>query len=455
MGGESDRLIADMPTIPPSPAASGAALARTASGSFALQVTNTIASVVTTIVLARLMELSAFGTYSWVVATVYLLTVPAVLGADRLLIRDVAVYLTSQAHAHVHGLLRRSIQLVFVTCTVIIGVIALVVLIVDPAADPATEPALLIGLLALPALSLGFIFQSALMGMHKVVVGQFSELLLRPALLVTLVLLGAVLLGAPISAPAAVSFFTASAFISAIVAFIVLRRRMRSTLTPAAPVYESRRWLAAAFGLVLLSGTLFINGQIGVVLLGVMGQHNSAGLYAVAQRGALLVVFPLLALNAAIAPTAARLWAAGDVRQLQRLVTLGARGALLVSIPIAIAFILAGEPLLKAVFGPAFAAAAVPMAILSAGQIANAATGSVTTLLMMTGNEKRAGFGIAAGLALNVGLGILLIPTYQATGAAVAAATGLVVANLIHVVVARSTLRIDSTALGLPPRSAT
>jgi O-antigen/teichoic acid export membrane protein len=452
--GERDRLLSEEVAPAPTPNKFGgkAALARTASGSFALQVTNTAAAVVTTIILARLMEVSAFGTYSWVVATVYLLTVPAVLGADRLLVRDVSVYLDSGAAGHVRGLLRRAVQLVLVTCSVIVTVIAVAVLILDPGTDPQTEPALLIGLLALPALSLGFIFQSALMGMHKVVVGQFSELLLRPALLVALVLLGAAFLGAPISAPMAVGFFTASAVISAAIAFVVLRRRMRTTINPAAPAYESRRWLAAAVGLVFLSGALFINSQIGVVLLGVLDQHDSAGIYAVAQRGAMLVVFPLLALNAAIAPTAARLWAAGDVRQLQRLVTMGARGALLVSVPIAIAFILAGDVLVKLIFGPAFAAAALPMAILSAGQIANAATGSVTTLLIMTGNERRAAFGIAAGLALNVGLGLLLIPSYQATGAAVAAASGMIVANLIHVVVARSSLRIDSTVLGLPPR---
>jgi O-antigen/teichoic acid export membrane protein len=250
-----------------------------------------------------------------------------------------------------------------------------------------------------------------------------------------------------------VTFFVASAFVSAVVAFIVLRRRMSSLLGATRPAYDSRRWLAAALGLVLLSGGLFINSQIGVVLIGLLDQHEIAGLYAVAQRGALLVVFPLLALNAAIAPTAARLWAAGDVRQLQRLVTYGARGALLVSVPIAIAFILGGEVLLRLVFGQEFAAAALPMAILSAGQIANAATGSVTTLLMMTGNERRALFGIVAGLGLNAGLGILLIPSYHATGAAIAAASGLVVANLIHVLIARSTLLIDSTALGIPPRT--
>lgn len=435
-------------------AVSARALVKAMSGGLGLNVVNTAAAVVTTIVLARAMELDAFGTYSWVVASVYLLSVPALLGVDRLLVRDVAVYLGRSAHGLARGLLRRSIQLVVATCTAICGAVILAALTLAPAADAAAAVALTIGVLALPALALAWVAQAALMGMHHVVAGQFAELLLRPVLLLAMVLVAVLVAdGARIDAPFAAALFTSGAFVSAAVAFALLWRRMRA-LPPAAPAYESRRWLAAALSLVLLSGALFVNSQIGVVLLGVLDQPESAGLYAVAQRGALLVAFPLLALNAALAPTAARLWARAEVAQLQRLVTLGARGVLAASAPIAVVFILGGEPLLGLVFGAAFAAAAPALAILSLGQLVNAATGSVTTLLMMTGNQWRAGVGIAIGLALNLGLSVVLIPTLHAAGAAIAAATGLLVSNLIHVAMARRALGLDPTGLGLAPRRA-
>jgi O-antigen/teichoic acid export membrane protein len=225
-----------------------------------------------------------------------------------------------------------------------------------------------------------------------------------------------------------------------------------ATITPDTPVFESRQWLAGALGLVVLSGALFINSQIGTVLLGLLDEAESAGLYAVAQRGALLVAFPLLALNAAIAPTAARLWANGEVGQLQRLATLGARGVLLVSLPIAIAFVFAGEQLVTLVFGATFTGAALPLAILTLGQLVNAATGSVATLLMMTGEQRRAVVGIGVGLVLNLGLGMVLIPGYGATGAAIAASVGLVAANLIHTLMSRFSLGIDPTVVGLGAR---
>jgi O-antigen/teichoic acid export membrane protein len=428
------------------------ALARAASGSFALNIVNTVAAILTTVLLARVMDLVAFGVYSWVMATVTLLTVPAVLGVDRLLVRDIAVYIGRDAYGHVRGLLRRSGQLVLTTCLLIAAAAVLAVWLAGAATDPGTVLALAVGMLALPLLAFGRVAQSALIGIHQVVVAQLPDLLLRPVSL--LVAAGAVfLVGMRLDAPQAVALYTASTAVSLVYASILLHRHMRTVLRPARPAYETRRWLGAAFALVLLSGGLLVNSQIGVVLLGLLDGPESAGLYAVAQRGALLVAFPLMALGAALAPTAARLWAANEVGQLQRLVTLGARAVLVASVPIALVFVVAGEGILGLVFGASFVVAGSALAVLSLGQLVNAATGSVATLLVMTGNTWRASLGIVAGMVLNLVLAILLIPAYHTVGAAVAAAASLVIANLIHVVMARRTLGIDPTAMGRAPRS--
>lgn len=426
-------------------------IARTASGGLALNVFNTGATVLSTVLLARVMDLAAFGTFSWVIATVALLTVPAVLGIDRLLVRDVAVYLGSDAHGHVRGLLRRSGQIILVSCVLIASAVSAAVWVAGGAVDSATVVALAIGIVALPLLAYGRAAQSALMGIHQVVVSQVPELLLRPA---TLLLMAGVVfvLGMRLDAAQATALFTASSAVGLVLAAYLLRRGLGSSVRPARPAYESRRWLIAAFALVLLSGGQMINSQLGIVLLGVLDTPQSAGLYSVAQRGALLIAFPLMAAGAALAPAAARLWAAGEVGQLQRLMTFGARAVLVVSVPIALIFVFVGGSLLGLIFGAGFAGGGGALAVLSVGQVANAATGSVATLLVMTGNTWRAGLGIAAGTALNVVLAPLLIPVSGAVGAAVAASAALIASNLILVVVARRTLGIDATAIGLPVR---
>ncbi len=448
----------DPPQPDPGVSVSGAALrdtgrhlARAASGGLALSVFNTGATVLATVLLARVMDLAQFGTYSWVVATVVLLTVPAVLGIDRLLVRDIAIYASRAAHGHVRGLIRRSAQLIAVSCVLIAAGVGLAVWLAGGAADAATVVALAVGIVALPLLAYGRAAQSALMGIQHVVLAQLADLLLRPAAL--LLMVGAIFLaGIRLDAAQAVTLFTASAAPSLVLALILLRRRMRTAVPMAEPAYDSRRWLGAAFALALLSGGQLINSQLGIVLLGLLDEPESAGLYAVAQRGALLIAFPLMAAGAALAPTAARLWAARQTTQLQRLVTFAARGVLIASVPIALVFIFAGDRVLELVFGPGFAPAGGALAVLSVGQLVNAATGSVATLLVMTGNTWRAGLGIIAGTVLNLVLAPVLIPAHQTVGAAVAASAALVVSNVILVVMARRTLGIDTTAIGLPAR---
>jgi O-antigen/teichoic acid export membrane protein len=428
-------------------------LGRAAGGSFALNIVNTGAAVATTVLLARVMDLAAFGIYSWVVATVSLLTVPAVLGIDRLLIRDIAVYAGRAAFGHARGLLRRSAEMMLVTCAVIVAAVAMATWLSGNLASP-TAVALAVGMVALPLLAFGRLAQSALMGVHQVVVAQVPDLLVRPLMLLVIVAVAAAGIAGRLDAPAAVALYTASVAAGLAVAAYFMRTRLARLLPPARLAFESHRWVGAAFALALLSGGAVANSQIGVTLLGVLDKPEAAGLYAVAQRGALLVAFPLMALNAALAPTAARLWSGGRVTELQRLVTLGTRTVLLASAPVALIFVLLGGQVLELVFGAGFVAAAGALALLSSGQLVNSATGSVATLLIMTGNTWRAGLGILAGLTLNVVLGVVLIPAYHEAGAAIAAASSLVVANLIHVIMARRFLGIDTTPVGLPPAQA-
>ena len=293
------------------------------------------------------------------------------------------------------------------------------------------------------------------MGLHKVVVGQFPDLLLRPTLLLAGVVFVLAAFGPPLPAPLVISLYALTMALACGVAYVLLFTRRPIEMRAQVAQYRGREWLGASLALALLSSTAIINTQTGVVLLGAIGSPAAAGLYSVAQRGALLIAFPLAAVNAAIGPTAARLWATHDRARLQHLVTVSARAVLLGSLPIALAFILFGRQIITILFGPEFAAANAPLAILSIGQLANAATGSVGVLLVMTGYQHRATAAMAAGAVLNVLIGLVLIPAYAETGAAIAATVSLIVSNVLMTFATRRKLAIDSTAAGWPPPEAT
>jgi O-antigen/teichoic acid export membrane protein len=429
-------------------------LARAAAGSFGLSVVQMLITTLTTIVLARVMGVADYGTYAFVIATVTLLGVPAVLGVDRLLIRDLAVYVGDRSYGLARGILSRTTQQTLVISVAISATAAVAFYLI---ADGNVTPdlvAMWAGLVALPFLALGRVAQGGLMGLHRVVMGQFSDLLLRPFMLLASVVFVLALFGPPLPAPVVVSLYAVTMALACVVAYVLLFSRRPAEMRSEQAQYRGREWLGASLGLALLSSTAIINTQTGVVLLGAIGTPEATGLYSVAQRGALLVAFPLAAVNAAMGPTAARLWASKDRARLQHLVTVSARAVLLGSLPIAIAFVLFGREIISLLFGAEFAAAEAPLAILCIGQLANAATGSVGVLLVMTGYQHRATAAMAAGAVLNVVLGLVLIPVYAEVGAAIAATVSLIVSNVVMTLATRRKLGIDSTAAGFPPRRA-
>jgi O-antigen/teichoic acid export membrane protein len=86
-------------------------------------------------------------------------------------------------------------------------------------------------------------------------------------------------------------------------------------------------------------------------------------------------------------------------------------------------FLLLGRPALSFIFGPEFGAAYLPLLILCAGQLVNAATGCAILLLNMTGNERYPLLATMVAAFLNVMLNLLLIPPYGIHGAAIATAS--------------------------------
>jgi len=95
--------------------------------------------------------------------------------------------------------------------------------------------------------------------------------------------------------------------------------------------------------------------------------------------------------------------------------------------------------MLLSLFGGAFTAGYVLMAILLAGILAKALIGPAETLLMMAGKQNLCVALYAGALAANVGLNLLLIPHYGIVGTAIATASAMAVeAILLHVFVRRA-----------------
>ena len=395
---------------------------------FGLRIASTGLTFATSIVLARLLGLSGYGVYALVLEWLNLLAIPTALGMDRFMVREVAVYRAQGAWGKVHGFLRWGNAAVFVTSLVVAALGAVVVLSFGQDHD-GLRLSFLLALASLPLMSLTSLRQAAMRGFDHIVGGQWPELLLRPLLLILLSVL-AWLIVPDFSAPWAVGASLVATLSAFLVGAYLLTRVLAREAERAAPRYELGRWFRSALPFMVISGMFVINARTGAVMLGALESPAAVGLYVVASRGADLIAMVLLAVNTAFAPTLARLFAQGQRRQLEHTVARSTRLITLVSLPLALGFILFGDLFLR-LFGPEFAAARTTLVILSLGQLVNAATGTVGMLLNMTGHERDTALAVGVSAVLNVVLNLLLIPRFGLSGAAIATALGTLVWNVL------------------------
>jgi O-antigen/teichoic acid export membrane protein len=142
------------------------------------------------------------------------------------------------------------------------------------------------------------------------------------------------------------------------------------------------------------------------------------------------------------------LYAQGDMKKLQRLVTASARVILLINLLITVGFIIWGKSFLNLAFGSAFKTGYTPLMILLVGQLINSGAGSVGLLLNMSGHERETARGMTIAAIINVVLNLLLIPRLGINGSAVATSISLIIWNVLLWWAVRKKLGINSLAFG-------
>lgn len=409
--------------------AGGRGVARNAVHSFGLKLGFTALTIGTAVLMARLMGTTGYGVYAFVFAGASLLAMPLQLGVPTLLLRQASAYEARAEWGLLRGLLRRSDQALLAAAVALALVAAVVLPFVRDPAGGGMRGTILWSVLLVPAVALGNARGATLRGLHHVAEGLLPEQLIRPAGFLLLVALAAAAGG--LTAPVATACHAAAALGALAAGAWMLRRRLPPAYARAEPAYDDRAWLRSIGPLSALAGVQACLQQFDVFVLGLYAAPDDVALYRVALQGATLVVFTQNAVNVALGPQVARSWATGDLDRLQRLLARSSRLALATGLVPVLVFVLAGRPLLGAVFGPGYVPAYAALLIVAVGELVNVASGSVGLALNMTGHEKDALRGMAAAGALNVVLNLLLIPRFGMEGAAVAMAISLAAWNLL------------------------
>jgi O-antigen/teichoic acid export membrane protein len=183
-----------------------------------------------------------------------------------------------------------------------------------------------------------------------------------------------------------------------------------------------------------------------IIMIGAILGSDDAGIYSAASRISNLVVFPLMAINAILAPMISELYRTGRGRELQRIIMLASRAIFVFTLVVSVILAVSSKFMLS-LFGLNFTIAFVALLILLGGQVVNALAGSVGLIMTMTGHQNQAGAIIAASAAANITLNALLIPFFGLTGAAVSTAFTMALWNIAMFAFVKRRIGINSMIL--------
>ena len=388
-----------------------------------VQVSSRALTLLVGIVWARTLGAEGYGVYSYALAVMAFLALPAEAGVPNLLMREVAAAEERNDGGLLKGAILRGTQ--FVACaavvTTMLGFAGLSIFTDWGRTDRFLTFVVMLCLIPIAAMLKTLNY--ALMGLDRVVKAQTLELFVRPATVLAILTVLLILRPAVITPPIAMTIQVAAVLFSLALAVVLIKRYTPAFARNATPVFRSRRWLKSILPFTLIGGALAINAHTDVVMLGWFAETYDVGIYRVAVQVSTLIGFGLSIVSSVVTPQFSRLYVAKSVVRLQEHVTKFTRITILITLPLVFILIVQGEVLLRRLFGAEFASAYPVLLILCASQCCTALFGLSGPLLSMTGFEAHLSKMIWVAASVNAVLNLVLIPYLGAVGAALATAT--------------------------------
>jgi O-antigen/teichoic acid export membrane protein len=245
-------------------------------------------------------------------------------------------------------------------------------------------------------------------------------------------------------------------FCGAIVAVLIVSSvwlRQALPERPTEPRETRKRSIASSAPMGLMEGMRVIQGEISIVLAGLVAVPAVVGLLRIANVAAMTAAVPLVFVVQVGMPLMAKLHAIEDHERLQKVVTAVAQaqfaGVVLLSLPL----MLFPGPLLGFAFGRPFAEASGALQVLIVAQIVNGAFGPNIWLLNMTHHERRVLRALGLALVINAIAVPLLASRWGATGGACALLFSMICWNVISWRDARKLLGIETSIFHWPWQS--
>jgi len=393
-----------------------------------------------------------FGIYSLSISVVSLIASIFALGLDDAMVRYTAIY-----HSRQQAMLVRNLT---IFCTALAGGLGLLGAIGMMAFAPQLAqliapsklktgsylaPYLVLMAAIIPLSVMQMIWMGGLQGFKDFKRRVLVQRVVVPS--ATVLMLGISLLFFKQNIVAVMVITLISTLISTVFHLYFLFSRlseMKGTLQQATQnTYEAREWLGFSTPNFLSNIVDMILDAIDTMLLGHFEiGAASIGRYNAATKISGFIAMPLTSLNAIFSPSIAELHSRGEKEKLEAMFKVVTQWAITFSLPIFCISALFSTTLLEVLSGRDFIAAWPLLVIFGLSGMANAVTGSVGFMLLMTGHQKVSFINSLVAIIVNVVLGLILTPLFGVMGTAISTGLATVIVNLMRLLQVRLLLKI-------------
>ena len=390
-----------------------------------------------TILLARFLGATDAGIYLLALTVVTISSIIGRFGLDNALVRFAAADAALRSLATVRSLYRKSIAI----SSLVSGLVTGIVLLGAPwiAEVVFSEPNLV---QPLRLMSVG-ILPASLLNLHAELLKGLDRI--RDAMLVQgvavplLITVGLLLMAVPFGLLGAVSAYVLAASLTFLLGYTLWRSNAPTIRGQAE--FDTRLLVRAALPLLSVALMNVVIGLTDIIMIGIFLDSSSVGIYGNAARIAALGSLLLVATNSVVGPRFSALWASGEWDDLNALARFTTAIMAIIATLILLVFVLFPDTILG-ILGAEFVSGRTAFVILGIGQFFTLATGPVAILLMMTGNERFHRNNVTITAVTNVLLNLILIPSLDIQGAALATAISLLIKNVVAVAFVRWKLGI-------------
>ena len=397
-------------------------------GTAGVQILGRGLTVILGIVLARTLGPEEFGRYSFILSLIAIAVIPTIAGMPQLLVREIANAQLDKRWGELKGILNWAMGYIVAVSFVVMLLLALAIEV--KWIRPDIGNLLWVGLILIPIRGVLARQNALLNGLRFPVLAQLPQGVLTSFFV--LVLVGFILLlGFRVDAYFLLQIQIIASLIGLIISAYFVSSKKPKEIKSITAEYNIKQWHKTLLPFTLLAVISTMNNELASVFLGFLADEESVAYFKVAMQGVTLLALGLAAINTVIAPQISRYYRQGDMVATQELLTKSVRLSALTSLPFALLLIFCSKWIVTLLFGVKYLAAAPIITILCIGQVVNVLMGSVGLVLQMTGNEKKALKALSITMIMTVGLLLILVPLYQAVGAAISVTISMIFWNIL------------------------